>query len=297
MKYIVDDQREACKAEVHVHNLDRRSFLEASCAGISIAAMLAAADVHAQSDEVTVNPTPRSPLKKTYRAAAIGSTGHGDFGHGLDVALVNLPGVKFVAIADDNPAGLKEAGKRCGIERLYGDYRRMLDTEQIDLVCVGMRHTDKHEEVLVHCAQAGKHIYCEKPVAARPGFFRPHRGRLRTECREARGSAAQSRLACRSASSEARSRESHRTSCVRFVPAASAIAAAAARIMFVLGYHNLDLMCLFAGQPQWTFAHVMQGNVRRKAKRCAAGDGAHWTDRGRLRRSDVRFPRSGSRLF
>ena len=27
----------------------------------------------------------------------------------------------------------------------------------------------------------------------------------------------------------------------------------------VLGYHNLDLMCLFAGQPQWTFAHVMLG--------------------------------------
>ncbi len=28
----------------------------------------------------------------------------------------------------------------------------------------------------------------------------------------------------------------------------------------VLGYHNLDLMCLFAGQPQWAFAQVMHGN-------------------------------------
>ena len=34
--------------------------------------------------------------------------------------------------------------------------------------------------------------------------------------------------------------------------------------LMVLGYHVLDLMCLFAGQPQWTFAQVMQGNADAK---------------------------------
>ena len=121
--------------------------------GVSIASILAAADASARADEPTASPKAPSPATKMYRAAAIGSTGHGDFGHGIDLALVNLPGVEFVAIPDDNPAGLKEAGKRCGVKRLYGDYRRMLDTEQIDFVSVGMRHADVHEQVVIHCAQ------------------------------------------------------------------------------------------------------------------------------------------------
>ena len=44
-----------------------------------------------------------------YRAGAIGRTGRGDWGHGLDVAFVGLPNVDFVAVADDDPEGLKAA--------------------------------------------------------------------------------------------------------------------------------------------------------------------------------------------
>ncbi len=148
-----------------MRTIDRRSFLENSCVGASLTAFLAMADTAARAQEQPGLLKPQPPLKKKYRAAAIGSTGRGDFGHGLDTALVRLPGVEFVAIADDNPAGLKEAGKRCGVAQLYTDYRRMLDTEQIDLVTIGMRHADRHEEVVVHCVKASKHIYCEKPVA------------------------------------------------------------------------------------------------------------------------------------
>ena len=95
--------------------IDRRSFLEHSCVGASLTAFLAMADMAARAQEQAGFLKPQPPLKKKYRAAAIGSTGRGDFGHGLDTALVRLPGVEFVAIADDNPAGLKEAGKRCGV--------------------------------------------------------------------------------------------------------------------------------------------------------------------------------------
>ena len=44
-----------------------------------------------------------------YRAGAIGRTGRGDWGHGLDVAFVGLPNVDFVAVADDDAEGLKAA--------------------------------------------------------------------------------------------------------------------------------------------------------------------------------------------
>ena len=56
-------------------------------------------------------------MKTTYRAAAIGRTGKGDYGHGLDVAF-QIPSdsiagsdVQIVSIADSNPEGLRAAGR------------------------------------------------------------------------------------------------------------------------------------------------------------------------------------------
>jgi len=41
----------------------------------------------------------------TYRAGIIGHTGRGNYGHGLDVAFVGLPGVEIVAVADPDEQG------------------------------------------------------------------------------------------------------------------------------------------------------------------------------------------------
>jgi predicted dehydrogenase len=241
-----------------VVTIDRRSFLGRSLAGMSTAAFFAGTDSSARAEESEVRANILAPLSKTYRAAAIGSTGHGDFGHGLDRALVGIPGVEFVAIADDNPQGLKQAGERCGIDRLYEDYRRMLTEEQIDLVTIGMRHVDAHEEVVTHCARAGKQIYCEKPLAADLASY----DRMVAACdkdgiklavalpNRASPAIHQALILIRDGrlgklrSLRAQGKCDHR---------------GGGEDLMVLGYHVLDLMCLFAGQPQWTFAHVMQG--------------------------------------
>ena len=241
-----------------MQTIDRRSFLENSGLGISIAALLAAADLPALADEAKASAEPQPPLKKTYRAAAIGSTGHGDFGHGLDIALVDLPGVEFVAIADDDPAGLAAAGKRCGVERLYGDYRQMLDAEQIDLVTIGMRHPDVHEEVVIHCAQAGKHMYCEKPLAADLACF----DRMVAAC-DAGGVKLAVALPNRTSPAIQEALKLLREGRLGKLRSLRAQGKGDRRgggeDLMVLGYHNLDLMCLFAGEPKWTFAQVMEG--------------------------------------
>src|SRR5205085_9837928 len=96
-------------------------------------------------------------MAKRYRAAAIGSTGKGNFGHGLDTAFKGLDGVDFVAVADDNPAGLKAAAKKTGVRNLYGDYREMLAREKLDLVGVGPSWLDRHAEMVTAAARAGCH--------------------------------------------------------------------------------------------------------------------------------------------
>ena len=77
----------------------------------------------------------------------------------------DLPGIDFVAIADDNPEGLRKAGERNGVKKLYGDYREMLEKEDLDVVSVAMRHSVYHEKIVIDCANAGVQIFCEKPIA------------------------------------------------------------------------------------------------------------------------------------
>lgn len=112
-------------------------------------------------------------MKTTYRAGAIGRTGRGDYGHGLDVAfqippntIDGLSEVQFISIADSDPEGLQAAGERMGVEKRYLDYRVMLEKENLDLVSVGPRWIDCHAEMVIACANAGvKGILCEKPFA------------------------------------------------------------------------------------------------------------------------------------
>ena len=101
-----------------------------------------------------------------YRAGAIGRTGRGNWGHGLDTAFVGQPGVDFVAVADDDPDGLQDAGARTGARSLYGDYREMLERERLDFVAVCPRWLDARAEMVIAAAEAGvKGLFCEKPFA------------------------------------------------------------------------------------------------------------------------------------
>ena len=101
-----------------------------------------------------------------YRAGAIGRTGRGDWGHGLDVAFVGLPDVELIAVADDHPEGLKAAAARTGATVSYDDYHEMLDQEDLDLVAVCPRWLGPHRETVIAAAEAGvKGILCEKPFA------------------------------------------------------------------------------------------------------------------------------------
>jgi len=48
--------------------------------------------------------------------------------------------------------------------KAYTDYKKMLENEDIDAVYV-TTPTNQHDYVVKDCAKAGKHIFCEKPIA------------------------------------------------------------------------------------------------------------------------------------
>lgn len=102
-------------------------------------------------------------MAKKYRVAIIGSTGRGNYGHGLDTVWHHIPQTEVVAVADDNEKGLAAAQKKTGAKQAYGSYVEMLRKEKPDIVAVGPRWIDRHHEMVLACADVGAHVYMEKP--------------------------------------------------------------------------------------------------------------------------------------
>lgn len=136
--------------------LDRRKFLAGASASLASVNFPLFADQASSSDgKLTV--------------AAIGHTGRGNFGHGLDTVWLHEPRAQVVAAADPDAAGLAKELKKLKIDRGFSDYRTMLAEVRPDIVAVCPRHADQHRDMVVACAEAGvKGIYIEKPFCRTP---------------------------------------------------------------------------------------------------------------------------------
>ena len=102
-----------------------------------------------------------------YKAAIIGHTGQGDYGHGLDLVYKDMSDVVVVAVADPDPSGLEAAVIRCQAERAYSNFNEMLEKENIDIVNVCPRALVHHAEMVKAVASSSaRALFCEKPLAA-----------------------------------------------------------------------------------------------------------------------------------
>src|SRR5690606_32933845 len=71
---------------------------------------------------------------------------------------------KLVAVCGRDEAALQAMAARYGYEKTYTNWRNMLEDDAVQLVDNGGPN-DTHAEPSILAAQAGKHIFCEKPLA------------------------------------------------------------------------------------------------------------------------------------
>ena len=107
--------------------------------------------------------TVKAATRERIRVGIIGRTGKGDYGHGIDVAFTKLSNIDIVALADEHEGGRAAAQKRTNAKKVYADFHEMLEKEKLDLVAICPRWIDQHHAMIVAAAQAGCHIYMEKP--------------------------------------------------------------------------------------------------------------------------------------
>ena len=76
---------------------------------------------------------------RRYRAAVIGHTGRGNYGHDWDIALNHFDFIDVLAVADPDDEGRTRALSRIGTGKGYRDYKEMLEKEQPQLVAITPR--------------------------------------------------------------------------------------------------------------------------------------------------------------
>lgn len=93
----------------------------------------------------------------------IGILGAGRIGKVHGKAASNIKDVCIKYIADPVAPDLEETAKSLGIEKMTKDYKNVLADKSIDAVFI-CTSSDTHYQISIEALEAGKHVFCEKPV-------------------------------------------------------------------------------------------------------------------------------------
>ncbi len=77
--------------------------------------------------------------------------------------VTRVPGVQVRAIADVYGEAARQTAEKFHIPHASEDYHDILKDADIQAVVI-CSSTDTHAQIIVEAAQAGKHIFCEKPI-------------------------------------------------------------------------------------------------------------------------------------
>ena len=97
----------------------------------------------------------------------IGTIGVNSMGWWNTKSLLRIPNVNLTAICDVDARVLQKRKTEMdnqGIKvKTFSDYRKLLEEKDVDAVVIGTPD-HWHALMMIHASQAGKHVYCEKPI-------------------------------------------------------------------------------------------------------------------------------------
>ena len=94
----------------------------------------------------------------------IGLIGCGQWGREILDTLGRFSRANVVALCDTYGAYLRRAARSAPKAQTYEDYRQLLENKDVHAVFVATP-THLHKQVVLDALQAGKHVYCEAPLA------------------------------------------------------------------------------------------------------------------------------------
>jgi predicted dehydrogenase/threonine dehydrogenase-like Zn-dependent dehydrogenase len=115
--------------------------------------------------------TSYEPVKKAslpiagVNAVRLGVLGAGNFANAVMLpALKKIPSIELIAIASGSGFHAEHASKKFGFKYTAASENEILNDPQVNTVSILTRH-HLHAEQVIRALQAGKHVFCEKPLA------------------------------------------------------------------------------------------------------------------------------------
>src|ERR1041385_1455694 len=138
---------------------NRRDFLR----GGSVAALMTMLG----GVELIANAAEQSPggIEFTGVPGKVAIIGLGGWGRELLGTLLTLKQADVAALCDNYPAFLKRAGNLAPKAKQVPDYNAVLSDADIKAVFIATA-THQHKEIALAALKAGKHVYCEAPLAS-----------------------------------------------------------------------------------------------------------------------------------
>ena len=103
-------------------------------------------------------------MAKKPKKIKLGIIGVGQIGKSHIRRYADIPDCEIIAVADINKAEAKRVAAGLGVEQVFTQFRDLLKIDEIDAVDVCL-HNNFHAPVTIAALEAGKHVYCEKPMA------------------------------------------------------------------------------------------------------------------------------------
>jgi predicted dehydrogenase len=142
--------------ENNVLDFNRRDFLKSGSVA-TVLTMLGGVELFGET-----KPEAEGSPDKKMKVALIGL---GTWGREILNTLVLVPQAEVAAVCDTYPASVRRAASIAPKAAQTSDYKTILENKDIKAVIVATP-THQHKEVVLAALKAGKHVYCEAPMAS-----------------------------------------------------------------------------------------------------------------------------------
>jgi predicted dehydrogenase len=138
---------------------NRRDFLKGGSVA-TLMTLLGGVELRAQEAKPT-EPAKDDSDRPKVKCAVIG---FGNWGREMVSTLARLQQAEVAVVCDNYEPSLKRAAKAAPKAKTEKDYRKVLESPDVQVVLVATP-THQHRDITVAALQAGKHVYCEAPLA------------------------------------------------------------------------------------------------------------------------------------
>ena len=146
-------------------DFNRRDFIKGASAG---SLMLLAGGTLLQAEDKPAAAPEETNFSAECAGISFALIGCGIWGREIlqtIAVLKNTPAPTIVAICDNFKSAIRRAKEIAPKAEVFDDYRKVLESPSVQAVIVATP-THLHKEIVIAALKAGKHVYCEAPIAS-----------------------------------------------------------------------------------------------------------------------------------